>query len=165
MSIIKVRCLHHNRFWLAGSENVVSLAGSFTIYQTAVDSPYLGEAENLIKTPILCKNAINFFVCFFVLRKRMFCKWDVPIVPCVSFQNALFCGLRGLTFTWWGRCGLRFWYKPTELTHSFFFSFVLLSISCVFMTLSTVFHSINSPDNSPLSHCVLPVLFLPYWSF
>ena len=41
---------------------------------------------------------------------------------------------------------------------------VLVSIS-VFMALSTVFHSINSPDNSPLSHPVLPVLFLPYWSF
>ena len=35
----------------------------------------------------------------------------------------------------------------------------------VFMALSTVFHSINSPDNSPLSHSVLQVLFLPYWSF
>ena len=33
------------------------------------------------------------------------------------------------------------------------------------MALSTVFLSINSPDNSPLSHSVLPVLFLPYWSF
>ena len=41
---------------------------------------------------------------------------------------------------------------------------VLASIS-VFMALSPVFHSINSPDNSPLSHSVLPVLFLPYWSF
>ena len=42
---------------------------------------------------------------------------------------------------------------------------VLVSIS-VFTALSTVFHSINSPDNSPLSHhSVLPVLFLPYWSF
>ena len=41
---------------------------------------------------------------------------------------------------------------------------VLMSIS-VFMALSTVYHSINSPDNSPLSHSVLPVLFLPYWSF
>ena len=41
---------------------------------------------------------------------------------------------------------------------------VLVSIS-VFMTLSTVFYSINSPDNSPLSHSVLPVLFLPHWSF
>ena len=41
---------------------------------------------------------------------------------------------------------------------------VLVSIS-VLMTLSTVFHSTNSPDNSPLSHSVLPVLFLPYWSF
>ena len=32
--------------------------------------------------------------------------------------------------------------------------------SSVFMTLSTVFHFINSPDNSPLSHSVLSVLFL-----
>ena len=44
------------------------------------------------------------------------------------------------------------------------FYFVLVSVS-VFMSLSTVFHSIKSPDNSPLSHSVLPVLFLPYWSF
>ena len=47
--------------------------------------------------------------------------------------------------------------------HTPFYS-VLVSVS-VFMALSTVFHSINSPDNSPLSHSVLPVLFLPYWSF
>ena len=44
------------------------------------------------------------------------------------------------------------------------FSSVLVPVS-VFMTLSTVFHFINSPDNSLLSHSVLPVLFLPYWSF
>ena len=37
---------------------------------------------------------------------------------------------------------------------------VLVSIS-VFMALSTAFHSINSPDSSPLSHSVLPALFLP----
>ena len=41
---------------------------------------------------------------------------------------------------------------------------VLVSVS-VFMAPSTVFHSINTPDYSPLSHSVLPVLFLPYWSF
>ena len=41
---------------------------------------------------------------------------------------------------------------------------VLVSIS-VFMALSTVFHSINSLDNSPFSHSVLVVLALPYWSF
>ena len=41
---------------------------------------------------------------------------------------------------------------------------VLVSIS-VFMALSTVFHFINSLDNSPFSHSVLPVLFLPHWSF
>ena len=34
-----------------------------------------------------------------------------------------------------------------------------------FMALSTVFDSKNSPDNSPLSHSVLLVSFLPYWSF
>ena len=39
------------------------------------------------------------------------------------------------------------------------FYFVLVSVS-VFMALSTVFHSINSPNNSPLSHSVLLVLFL-----
>ena len=33
------------------------------------------------------------------------------------------------------------------------------------MAVSTVFRSINSPDNSPLSHSFLPVLFLPYGSF
>ena len=36
---------------------------------------------------------------------------------------------------------------------------VLVSIS-VFMALSTVFHSINSPDSSPFSHSVPPVLSL-----
>ena len=41
---------------------------------------------------------------------------------------------------------------------------ILASIS-VFMDLSSVFHSINSPDNAPLSHSVLLVLFLPYWYF
>ena len=41
---------------------------------------------------------------------------------------------------------------------------VLVSVS-VFMAFSTVFHSIHSPNNSPLSHSVLLVLFLPYWSF
>ena len=44
------------------------------------------------------------------------------------------------------------------------FNSVLMSVS-VFMALSTVFHSIYSFDNFPLSHSVLPVLFLPYWSF
>ena len=38
------------------------------------------------------------------------------------------------------------------------FCSVLASIS-VFMALSTVFHPVNSPDNSPLFHSVLSVLF------
>ena len=40
---------------------------------------------------------------------------------------------------------------------------VLVSVS-VFMTLSSVFHSINPPDSSLLSHSVLLVLSVPYWS-
>ena len=47
--------------------------------------------------------------------------------------------------------------KPTEIAHSF--SFCSVSIS-VFMVLSTVFHSINSSDNSPLCFSVFPVFFL-----
>ena len=46
----------------------------------------------------------------------------------------------------------------------FFFTSLLVSIS-VFMAFSDVFHSISSPDDSPLSHSVLLVLFLPYLSF
>ena len=41
---------------------------------------------------------------------------------------------------------------------------VLVSVS-VFMAHSNVFHSINSPDYSPFSHSVLPVLSLPSWYF
>ena len=48
--------------------------------------------------------------------------------------------------------------QPSLLTP--FYS-VLVSVY-VFIGLSTVFHFINSPDKSPLSHSILPVLFLPY---
>ena len=68
----------------------------------------------------------------------------------------------GLIFSWWGCHGLCLRHKPAELAHAFYS--VLVSVS-VFMALSTVFYSINSPYNSPLSHSVLLVSFLPYWSF
>ena len=44
------------------------------------------------------------------------------------------------------------------------FDSVLVSVSA-FMALSTLFHSIHSPDNSSLSRSVLLVLILLYWSF
>ena len=69
---------------------------------------------------------------------------------------------RGLTFTWWGCCGSCLWHKPAELIHAYLFcSWVYFCLTI----LSAVFHSINSPDDSPLSHSVLLVLFLPHWSF
>ena len=43
--------------------------------------------------------------------------------------------------------------------------FILVLVSISVMALSTVFHPVNSPDISPLSHSVLLVLFQPYWSF
>ena len=66
-------------------------------------------------------------------------------------------GPSGLTFTWWGCCGSSLSHKPTELPAPFYS--VLVSVS-VFMAISTVFHSINSPDNSTLSYSILLVLIL-----
>ena len=65
------------------------------------------------------------------------------------------------TFSGWGCHGLCLTHKPAEFAHCFYS--VLVSISA-FMALSTVFHSMNSPDTA-LSHSVLLVLFLLYWSF
>ena len=45
--------------------------------------------------------------------------------------------------------------QPSSLTPHYS---VLVSAS-LFMALSTVFHLIDSPENSPLSRCVLPVFF------
>ena len=87
-------------------------------------------------------------------------EWEMAVVVVPSTNDHR---PRGLTFRWWGCCRSCLWYKPTELAHFFLYS-ILVSVS-VFMALSTVFHSINSPDSSPLSHSVLPVIFLPYWSF
>ena len=56
---------------------------------------------------------------------------------------------RGLTFSWWGCYDLCLRHKPAKLAHSFYS--VLVPVS-VFIALSTVFQSINSPDTSPLCH-------------
>ena len=58
--------------------------------------------------------------------------------------------------------------KQLSLPTPFFFFLILffiLFLCAIFMAFSTVFHSINFPQNSPLSHSVLLVLFLPYLSF
>ena len=60
-----------------------------------------------------------------------------------------------LTSMWWGCCSLCLWLKPADVFDINQLSFpspfcsVLISVS-VFIALSTVSHSINSPDNSPL---------------
>ena len=69
---------------------------------------------------------------------------------------------RGLTLTWWVCYGLCQRHRPAVVALSFLS--ILVSVS-VFMALSTVFHSIDSLDNSLFSHSVLPVSSLPGWSF
>ena len=78
----------------------------------------------------------------------------VVVVTVVVYLFCITCP-RGLILTWWGCYRLCLRYKPTELAHSFYSA--LLSVS-VFMALSTVFHSMNSPDNPLLSLSVLLVL-------
>ena len=51
---------------------------------------------------------------------------------------------RGLNFAWWGCYGLCQRHQPTKLAHSVYS--VLVSLS-VYVALSTVFHSMNSPDS------------------
>ena len=55
-------------------------------------------------------------------------------------------------------------YDTNQLSLTTPFSSVLVFVS-VFMVLSTVFHSVISPNNSPLSHSVLLALSQPDWSF
>ena len=59
---------------------------------------------------------------------------------------------------------LQFMSDTNQLTSPTPFHSVLVSIS-VFVALSTVLHSINSPKDSHFPHSVLLVLSLPYWSF
>ena len=104
------------------------------------------------------------------------CLWHKPTELALSF---LFCACVCICLSGWSHCDILYvsagspsrgedvvvYVKdinqpslPTSL-------YCVLAFISVFMTLSTVFHSINTLDNSPLSHFVLSVLFLPYWSF
>ena len=108
------------------------------------------ESNPIIQMKVSC--------CFFITAHVSRHQWKCAFTYSESFARIppIFRSVaspRGLTFMWWGFCGLCFWHEPTELAHSFFYS-VLVSIS-VFMVLSAVFHSVNSSDNSPLSHSVL----------
>ena len=95
------------------------------------------------------------------LRKKCGCASVFEKKKNETFVSLTHARPRGLTFTWWGCCGLCFDINQPSLTTPFYC--ILVSIS-VFMALSTAFYSINSPELS-LSYAVLPVLYLPYWSF
>ena len=58
-------------------------------------------------------------------------------------QPSLHEGLREFILTWWECSGLWFWHKPTELGHSFFYSFFyFLFCSCVCFCLCGLFNCI-----------------------
>ena len=68
----------------------------------------------------------------------------------------------GFTFTWWGCYGLGFWYKPTELAHSF------LLCSCVCFCLygtSTGFHSFNDKTTTTTTNLPTTLHFLTLFSW
>ena len=50
---------------------------------------------------------------------------------CIKSSLLRAASLHGLTFMWWGCCGVCFWHKPTEIAHSFFFILFL----CLFLSL------------------------------
>ena len=115
----------------------------------------------------LCRHAM--WVCWLFVSGPQLKLWGLPNggwegSVCNHFPKSVLPTTRprGLTFTWWGSYGLCVEHKPTELTHSFLFC------SCVYfslMALSAIFHSVNSPNSSLISHSVIPALFLPCWSF
>ena len=82
-------------------------------------------------------------------------------LPCLfPFSIFLLSPQVHLLFSWWGCCGLCL-VDMNQLSLPTLFYSVLVSVY-VFMALSTVSDSMNSPDNPPLSQSVLQVLFLPY---
>ena len=113
--------------------------------RSTLHTPFNGSTTGLSGISISCSLTCFLFVCLFL-----------PVY--ITYSPRTMCP-RGLTFTWWGCCGLCFLHKPSELAH--FVYFVLMSVS-VFMALSTVLYSINSPDNSQFSYSVLPILFLTF---
>ena len=106
---------------------------------------------------VLSFAAIYLFVCFKILKKK-----SLFSISCLFSSSCLCPCLAGSP----SRGGdvvvnVKDINQPSLPTP---FHSVLVSIS-LFMALSTVFQSINSADNCPLFHSVLPVLILPYWSF
>ena len=97
------------------------------------------------------------------------CEWRWQASAAVTSWRLL-CDFSAAKYVWTGskRCGVcvcvgggvvsaeSFCFNSSFITNCFSFLSSCLSFS-VFMVFSTVFHSINSPDDSPLSHSVLPV--------
>ena len=113
-------------------------------------------------SPCLCLFvSVSYYLCLLL---------SLPSIVSVSYCLCLLLSLspivsvsgpRWLTFTWLGCCVLFIYLKKKivvdinqpSLPTPFYSVLVSFSVS---MTVSTVFHCINFPDNSPFSHSVSP---------
>ena len=108
---------------------------------------------------VLCAFTLHIFVCpvcaylpcTFVFSVRAFVSRTIvcSMHPHITHLT-VFCGSRGLTSRAGDVAVDVFDINQPSLSASFY---SLLASFSVFMALSTVFYSITSPDNSPLSHC------------
>ena len=149
-------CWFEHYHWKAGKGRLVTyltllphLPALFVTSQTQTTRPKVA-ALKVVFSPTFRR---RFLTNQAILRPRTCCSCEFGSIP----MSPRRCG------------GLYLWHEPTELAHFLLFcacQFCLYGpFNSVLMALSTVFHAINSPDNSPLSYSVLPVSFLPNWSF
>ena len=144
---------------LWGRSNTNRLTGSFLMnrWQAVVDegthSDYiivkLGVPHSSVLWPSLFLIYVNHFPENLTSLARLFTDDTAVYRAILSHLDRP----RGLTFMWWGCYGLNI-NQPSLPTP--FYS--VLASTSVLMALSTAFHSINSPDNSPFSDSVLLVL-------
>ena len=124
-----------------------------------LDSP---DAVSVLATSRIFSSSFFFFFFFLKWTALRSLGWVVTVLTGGTQSNDSTTvrtgGVLVAAGSWWGCYGLCLGHQPAVLVHTFFFflfvNSVLVSVS-VFMALSTIFHSINSPHNCPLSHSVL----------
>ena len=126
-------CFWHKPAKLADSALVCSCV-SFCLY-----GPF-----NCISFHKFSRQLSAFSLCSSGLFSALLVLSSIYLSMKVSFSpDVILCGCPyGLTFTLWGRCGLCFWHKPTELADSFLFcSFVCFCLFGPFNCIS--FHKFS----------------------
>ena len=121
---------------------------------------------------LLSQSVVSFYVLFFVfvLSTSVYLRPSAvffsvsfsPTLLSLSMFSSLFLSSLWAHLCVLGMLWIVLWHTPTELAVSFLFC---SGVCFCLYALSTVFHSVNYPDNSPFSHSVLPVACLSCRSF